>query len=116
MQLTFLFVGLLAVLCTLGRIVRFDDELRALSGIAATVFWSYWGLHAFAVTTVSNGARVTDSYPGLGYLGIALAAITLLVSLKLFVDMLREGLDQTSDGEAGQRTAAMDGGRNRRLR
>lgn len=97
LQLTFVFLGILAVLGTIGALsTGLDHETRTIAAVFGMVAWAYWGLSGFAVETASSGAVVSQTHVGLVALGLGAAVVMLLVSAKLAFELLGES---TSDRE-----------------
>lgn len=96
-QLTFVFLGLLAVLGVVGAVsTSLDHETRTIAAAFSMAAWAYWSISAFSVETVSNGQVVAQNHVGLVALGAAASAIMLLVFAKLAFELLS---GSTSDRE-----------------
>lgn len=88
LQLTYLFVGLLAVLAsgvTLSQ--RIDKLTRTITAVFAMVAWAYWSVSSFAVE-VAGGP--TDTYVGLVAIGAVTAGIMLLSAVHLAFEAMGE--------------------------
>lgn len=96
LQLTFVFVGVLALVGTLGAVeTGLDHETRAISAAFSMAAWAYWAVSALSVDAVaSDGSIVSETYLGLLALGAAAAAIMLLVLTKLALETPSDGADR----------------------
>lgn len=96
LQLTFVLVGVLAVLATMGAISsRIDETTRLLMSVAAMATWGYWSLSALTVTVITEtGTRVTESYLGLAALGAVFGAVMLLSSVRLAFGSMDQALNE----------------------
>lgn len=88
-QLTLLFIGVLALLATVGMFINFgDDATRIVISFLAAILWSVVGMSAFEVTVVDQGQTTTVSLAPLAYIGIALAIMTFAFSLYQIIQIL----------------------------
>lgn len=93
LQLTWLFVGALAMLATALTLRTADDQTAIMSGLAGTITWLLWAYSALNVVTYDGGSQFTHAYPGLAALGVMLALPNLFVAL---TGPLMVARDQTS--------------------
>lgn len=80
-QLTFIFLGVVAIAASAGAMARgFDDGTRIILGGLAMVCWAVWGFSAFSVEVATQGGIVTHSYRSLAYLGFG-ASVVMTIAL-----------------------------------
>jgi len=88
LQGTFLFLGLLALVASIGTMrPRLDTPTRVIAGAFGTFAWTYWSISALSIqaTTDATSSGLTEpvSYLGLTALGLAAAATLLLSTARL---------------------------------
>lgn len=98
LQLTWLFVGMVALLAAVGGMQRFDIWTRIIMMGLSMVTWLVWAFGAYNVEVVSGGQTTAHEYPQLAYLGFVLSAVTLAVLLRMAFDAIRD----STPGESGR--------------
>jgi uncharacterized protein GlcG (DUF336 family) len=85
------FVGT-AVALRLGLTVRDEAGVQFATALSAgaLVVWLLVTISAFNVVTVSGGSTITNSYPGLGALGVAGAGVSTLILGKGSLTLLNQ--------------------------
>lgn len=87
--LAVVFLGLVAVLLSVGIFVDFgDDATRVVVAFLAAVVWGFMGLSSFDVY-VDDAATVSEPVYALAYLGLGLAAVSGLAGVKLLFKALQ---------------------------
>lgn len=98
LQLTFLFVGVTAVLATgvalstqteAAALFPNDDGIAIMSGVVGFLAWGFFAFGALNVEVVSNGSVVSTSMPQVTYFSIAMAVIPGYVALTGPVQIVR---------------------------
>lgn len=90
-----LFMGLVALLASIGMFVDFgDDATRVIVSFLASVVWGLFGMSSFDVY-VDDAATVSEPIYALAYLGLGLAAVTALFAVLLLFQAIRSEAEQT---------------------
>jgi hypothetical protein len=99
--LTIFFIGLVALLATIGMFVDFGEEnTRVLMAFAAATVWGLLGVSSFDVVVYSGVEYPTASEPilPLAYMGIALALVCAVFGFYFLAQAIG---DSTGATEAG---------------
>lgn len=97
-QLTFVFVGLLAFLVSIGAVARLDAGTRILSAFAAGVLWFLWGASAVELGVRTGASSLQSvSLPMLTYIGYAFAAVLMIVGVYHALTAVRDSDDSQEE-------------------
>lgn len=100
LQLTWLFVGVVALLTTVGALRSgYDTATRLIAGAFAMVLWAVWAFGAYSVEVVSHGEQFVYGYPQLAYVGFAGAVIMFLFVIRLAFALLRDDAEDRTPGD-----------------
>lgn len=94
-ELTYIWLGSVATLATIGMFVEFgDDETQIVVSFTASVLWGLFGMSGFDVV-IDDAATVSEPLYALAYMGIGFSIITALFALYGLLQVLRGETEQT---------------------
>lgn len=96
-QSVMLYLGLLALLATIGMFVEFgDDATKVLVTFTASILWGIIGLNSFDVTIVSQAKIIHLELLPMVYIGVGFSGVTAAFALKFLFDLFKA---ETSAGD-----------------
>jgi hypothetical protein len=81
LQISWLFVGLVASGATLLTLTTSDDQTAILTGLIGTISWALFAYSSLHVVTHSGGSEFVSAYPSLAAFGVMMAVPNLFVAL-----------------------------------
>lgn len=82
LQLTYLFVGLIAAVATFQTIRTADDQVAIISGLIATMAWLLWAYSSLNVIVYDGSSNpIAAAYPSLAAFGVMMAIPNLYIAL-----------------------------------
>jgi len=98
LETTWLFVGVIAVLATIGAVLTNDDGVAIVAGILGFIAWGVWTFGSLNVEVVTQtGDIVAFSNLAATMLGIALALIPGFIALTGPVEIVSRVRDTQMD-------------------
>lgn len=81
LAMAWVFVGVVALLATIGGVLTEDDGVAIVAGVVGFVSWGIWTFGALDLQVASSGGLQTVSMPELALLGVALALLPGYIAL-----------------------------------
>jgi mannitol-specific phosphotransferase system IIBC component len=97
-ETTWVFVGVVSVLATIGALLTDDNGMAILTGILGFVAWGIWTFGALNIEIITDsGVVLTKSNPAAAILGVALALIPGFIALTGPVEIVSRVRDTRMD-------------------
>jgi hypothetical protein len=96
-ELTFVWLGTVAVLASVGMFVQMDETTDTIIPFVATILWGALGLTAFDVAITDTDPPVTTAIEPVAYLAFAFAMVCAVFGVYQLVMRPSKEVEQATD-------------------